>query len=495
MSKIKTFTFTFAFVSIFILGCNPSTKKFEKKKLPNILFLFADDYTYDAIHALGNEVINTPNLDKLVNEGTSFTNAFNMGGWQGAVCVASRSMIITGRSLWNSKKISDSWKKKSNYEIAENSWPKLLEKKGYKTYMSGKWHVSIDAKKVFQTVRNIKPGMPEDFRKKDDLGNWIGKGYNRPKSKEDKSWIAYDTTNGGFWEGGKHWSEVLKDDALEFIEDARNSDNPFFMYLSFNAPHDPRQSPKFFLDQYSIEDIPLPVNWLPEYPYKDEIGNKKTLRDEALAPFPRTPYAIKTHIKEYYGIISHLDQQIGEILEVLKKSGKDKNTYIFFTGDHGLSVGRHGLLGKQSMFDHSIRVPLLIKGPDIPKKQKIEHEVYLQDIMATSLELAKIDQPDEIEFNSLLGLARGINKDKIKKEGIYGAYIDFQRMIRKDGFKLIVYPKIKKTILFDLKNDPLEMNDLSSDDIYSKKKKDLFNDLQLLQKKFSDPLDLTNLMP
>ena len=157
MSKIKAFTFTFAFVSIFILGCNPSTKKFEKKKLPNILFLFADDYTYDAINALGNEVINTPNLDKLVNEGTSFTNAFNMGGWHGAVCVASRSMIISGRSLWNAKEINDQWVKKENMELVESSWGKLMEKKGYKTYMSGKWHVSIDAKKVFQTVRNIKP--------------------------------------------------------------------------------------------------------------------------------------------------------------------------------------------------------------------------------------------------------------------------------------------------------------------------------------------------
>jgi len=488
MSKIKIFAFTF--VSIFILGCNSSTKKFEKKKLPNILFLFADDYTYDAINALGNKVINTPNLDRLVNEGVSFTNAFNMGGWQGAVCVASRSMIITGRSLWNSKKISDSWKKKSKFELAENSWPKLLEKKGYKTYMSGKWHVSIDAKKVFQTVRNIKPGMPGDFFK-----NEVKKGYNRPINEKDKSWISYDSLNGGFWEGGKHWSEVLKDDALDFIDDACSSDDPFFMYLSFNAPHDPRQSPKSFLDQYPIESIPLPKNWLPEYPIKDAIGNPKTLRDEALAPFPRTPYAIKTHIREYYAIITHLDQQIGEILEALKKSGKDKNTYIFFTGDHGLSVGRHGLLGKQSMFDHSIRVPLLIKGPDIPKKHKIEQEVYLQDIMATSLELAKIDQSDEIEFNSLLGLARGVNKDKIKKEGIYGAYIDFQRMIRKDGFKLIVYPKIKKTILFDLKNDPLEMNDLSSNIIHSKKKRDLFNDLQLLQKKFNDPMDLSNLIP
>jgi len=493
MSKIKIFAFTF--VSIFILGCNSSTKKFDKKKLPNILFLFADDYTYDAINALGNKVINTPNLDRLVNEGVSFTNAFNMGGWQGAVCVASRSMIITGRSLWNSKKISDSWKKKSNFELAENSWPKLLEQKGYNTYMSGKWHVFIDPKKVFQNIKNVRAGgMPKDYRKRDDLGNWVGKGYNRPKSEEDKSWIPFDTINGGFWEGGKHWSEVLKDDALDFIEDARNSDDPFFMYLSFNAPHDPRQSPKSFLDQYPIENIPLPENWLPEYPNMNEIG-LKSHRDESLAPLPRTPYAIKTHIKEYYGIISHLDYQIGEILAALKKSGKDKNTYIFFTGDHGLSVGRHGLLGKQNMFDHSIRVPLLVVGPDIPKKHKIEQEVYLQDIMATTLELANIDQPDDIEFNSLLALAMGESQEKIYKNGIYGAYIDYQRMIRKDGFKLIVYPKIKKTILFDLKNDPLEMNDLSPDNTYSKKKKDLFNDLQLLQKKFSDPLDLSSLMP
>ena len=413
-----------------------------------------------------------------------------MGGWQGAVCIASRSMIISGRSIWNAKQINDKWKKKENFELAEQSWGKLMEKKGYKTYMSGKWHVSIDPKKVFQTVRNIKPGMPRDFFKKE-----FKKGYNRPINEKDKSWIPYDSLNGGFWEGGKHWSEVLKDDALDFIDDASNSDDPFFMYLAFNAPHDPRQSPKSFLDQYPIENISLPENWLPEYPNKEAIGNPKTLRDEALAPFPRTPYAIKTHIREYYAIITHLDQQIGEILAALKKSGKDKNTYIFFTGDHGLSVGRHGLLGKQNMFDHSIRVPLLMVGPDIPKKHKIDQEVYLQDIMATSLELANVKPTNTIEFNSLLSTAKGTSQEKIYKNGIYGAYIDYQRMIRKDGFKLIVYPKIKKTVLFDLKNDPLEINDLSTNPSYLKKKTDLFTGLLSLQNKFGDPLDLSSFVP
>ncbi len=475
---------------LILSGCNPTTDKKAEDKLPNILFLFADDYTFDAIHALGNEVINTPNLDRLVQNGTSFTNAFNMGGWQGAVCVASRAMIITGKTMWNAKAVSDQWKKKENHQLAEQSWGKLMEKQGYRTYMSGKWHVFIDPSKIFQTVRNVRPGMPRDFFSTENK-----KGYDRPKNEQDQSWVAYDTLNGGFWQGGKHWSEVLKDDALDFLEDAARQEDPFFMYLSFNAPHDPRQSPKSFLDQYPVEGIPLPENWLPEYPYKDAIGNPKTLRDEALAPFPRTPYAIKTHIREYYAIITHLDQQIGEILEALQQSGKDKNTYIFFTGDHGLSVGRHGLLGKQSLFDHSIRVPLLIAGPDIPKNQKIEHEVYLQDIMATSLELANATAPDDLEFNSFLKLAKGQSQEKIYKDGIYGAYIDFQRMIRKDGYKLVMYPKIEKMLLFDLKNDPLEMNDLSESEEHQDKIKVLFEDFRKLQKKMGDTLDVSKIYP
>ena len=349
------------FLSALLIVCNSAPTKSLEEDLPNILFLFADDYTYNAIHSLGNNIIETPNLDRLVRNGTHFTNVFNMGGWNGAVCVASRSMIITGKTIWDAKSISDQWSKKENLEAAQQSWGKLLEQKGYQTYMTGKWHVSINPNEVFQTVRNVRPGMPRDFFKKENR-----KGYDRPKEGQADLWRASDSLNGGFWEGGKHWSEVIKDDALDFLKQADSEEAPFFMYLAFNAPHDPRQSPQSFLDRYPLNTIPLPENWLPEYPFKDAIGNPKTLRDEALAPFPRTPYAIKTHIKEYYAIISHLDEQIGKILDSLEASGKADNTYIFFTSDHGLSVGKHGLLGKQSMFDHSIRVPLIITGPAIP---------------------------------------------------------------------------------------------------------------------------------
>jgi arylsulfatase A-like enzyme len=473
------------FLCALLIGCNIPLEKKTKEELPNILFLFADDFTYDAINALGNDIIQTPNLDRLVQNGTHFSQAFNMGGWNGAVCMASRAMIITGKSIWRAKTLTDQWKSKNNLEAKDFSWGKLLEQKGYQTYMSGKWHISIDPKNIFQTVRNVRPGMPRDFFNKPGK-----KGYDRPKAGEIDLWSPTDSLNGGFWEGGKHWSEVIKDDALDFIRQSNEKKAPFFMYMAFNAPHDPRQSPQSFLDLYPLENIPLPKNWLPEYLLKEDIGNPKTLRDEALAPFPRTPFAIKTHIKEYYAIISHLDEQIGKIIQALEDSGKADNTYIFFTGDHGLSVGKHGLLGKQSMFDHSIRVPLTLAGPGIPKNNTVHHEVYLQDIMATTLEMANIEAPASMEFKSFLSLAKGLENQPLYPEGIYGAYINHQRMIRKNQFKLIVYPKTKKTLLFDLEQDPLEMNDLSEEDEYQETVKELFEDLLILQKKMKDTLDL-----
>ncbi len=480
-----------------------------QKDLPNILFLFADDFTYDAIHALGNEVIHTPNLDRLASSGVAFTHAYNMGGWHGAICVASRSMIISGTSLWPAQEMERQWTT-SEGQLVEDTWGKWLESAGYETYMTGKWHIRADVDQVFQSTRDVRPGgMPKDYwvgndtigailrekyQQTGDISQVLPLGYNRPLNENDTAWLASDPRHGGYWEGGKHWSEVVKDNALYFLEQSGSSDHPFFMYLAFNAPHDPRQAPQEFLDLYPLDEIPLPASWLPEYPYKDSIGNSPLLRDEALAPYPRTELAIKTHIREYYAIISHLDEQIGLIMDALEASGQMDNTYIFFTGDHGLSVGRHGLIGKQSLFDHSIRVPLIAAGPGIPKNQKVAADVYLQDIMATSLQLAEVEKPDQVFFNSFLDLAQG-KQQQSNYPAIYGAYMNYQRMIRKDGFKLIVYPRIEKFLLFDLEKDPQEINDLSGDPNYQERINNLFRDLVALQQEMDDPLDLSSLTP
>ena len=242
-----------------------------------------------------------------------------------------------------------------------------------------------------------------------------------------------------------------------------------------------------------VDSIAVPASFLPEYPYKDDINNPAILRDEALAPFPRTEYAIRKHRQEYYASISHLDEQIGKILDALEASGEMDNTYIFFGADHGLSVGQHGLLGKQSLFDHSIRLPMMVLGPDIPKGKKIDVDVYLQDIMATSLELAGIEKPQYVEFNSFMDLIKGQNTEGHYNNGIYGAYMDVQRMIRKDGFKLLVYPKIEKVLLFDLENDPEEITDVAGKPENSDKVNTMFKELLALQKVMGDELELTPL--
>lgn len=494
----KTF---FYLLLLALSACTANNQESQPPEKPNIVLIFADDMTYKAVHALGNEIVETPNLDRLVESGVAFTHAYNMGGWNGAVCVASRSMMVSGRFVWRANQFKENWR---NGAELDKTWGKIMERNGYDTYMSGKWHVAAKATDVFQNVTHVRPGMPKDAWPAAKVGQKLkqtidGKavdpydimpvGYARPRDENDKSWSPSDPKFGGFWEGDKHWSEVLKDDALSFIDQAAQKDAPFFMYLAFNAPHDPRQAPQEFVDKYPIDNIQLPANWRPEHPYKDSIGLGWGLRDEALAPIPRTEYATKVHLQEYYAIITHMDEQIGKILDALEKSGKMDNTYVFFTADHGLSVGSHGLLGKQNMYEHSMRVPLMIAGPGIPKGKKVDADVYLQDIMATSLELGGIDKPDYVEFNSFLDLAEG-RRTESYYDAIYGCYVKWQRMIRKDGFKLIVHPRAEDVLLFDLNKDPDEMNDLSDDPQYAEKLKSLFDELIQLQKEMDDELDL-----
>ena len=151
-------------------------------------------------------------------------------------------------------------------------------------------------------------------------------GYGRPVDEFDKTWNPDDSIHGGFWQGGKHWSEVLADDANDLIDDAANNQSPFFMYLAFNAPHDPRQAPKKFLDLYPLDSIKLPPNYKENHPYFNEIGS------------------IISRNEFFLAIISHLDEQVGKIIDHLKKRDLIDNTYIIFTSDLGLAVGQHGLI-------------------------------------------------------------------------------------------------------------------------------------------------------
>ena len=454
---------------------------------PNILFIFADDQCWETIAALGNDEIETPNLDRLVRRGVTFTHACNQGSFSPAVCHASRAMLNTGRYLWHS---ADLWNQNEQIGRISNKqrrragflWSDYMRQAGYETYMTGKWHIEglgVRARRVFDHVSHVRPGMP----------NQTKEGTNRPLPGKPDPWSPWDTKFDGYWKGGRHWSEVVGDDTIRFLNAAASNEKPFFIYSAFNAPHDPRQSPREYVEKYPVEKIRVPVNFLPVYPFRDQIACGHTLRDEALAPFPRTEHAVKVHRQEYYAIITHMDAQIGRMTDALKASGKASDTYIFFTADHGLAVGQHGLMGKQNLFDHSIRVPLIVVGPDLPGNRRIKNRVYLQDIMPTTLELAGVPKPHHVQFNSLLPQLRGETTEG--RDAIYGGYLEVQRSVTQDNYKLILYPKAQQVLLFNLRNDPYETRNLAASVDHEPRIRRMFARLLELQKETGDSIDLT----
>jgi len=405
---------------------------------PNILLIITDDQSIDTIHALGNDAIHTPNIDRLAHNGMAFTHVFNQGSWSGAVCAPSRQMINTGRNLHLT-----GFSPKSN----KTTYPLLGEtfrKAGYETFMTGKWHVGQDA-------------LQRSF----DIGRAVHENGMAPISKGGQ-WKPWLTDFGGNikWtksQKNQHTSEAFADAAISYIDTkASRNNSPFLMYVAFTAPHDPRQSPQSYVDKYPAENIALPASFVP-MPVID--SGDYNIRDEALMNFPRTEAQTKAFIGEYYAMVEHLDHQIGRILDSLEASKFADNTYIIFTSDHGLAVGKHGLAGKQSVYDHSIRAPFIMVGNGIPKNTRAKGMFYLNSIFATTAELAGIDVPDSVQGPSILPIVRG--EKTVMNDYIYGSYRHFIRMARSHRYKLVFYPELKRNVLFDLLNDPMEMNDIS----------------------------------
>lgn len=439
---------------------------------PNVIFIISDDQAYETIGAYGHIDIDTPNLDRLVKAGTSFSHTYNMGSYKPAVCVASRTSLNTGAFIWQSKAaLASALKGKRKF------WGQLMADAGYETYMAGKWHVEFPIEDAFKHTANVRKGMPRTSK---DV-------YKRPydENNPEKGWQSWDTNLKGYWEGGTHWSEVVANDGIGFIEEAAQSDRPFFMYLGFNAPHDPRQAPKEYLDRYPLERIKLPDNFLPKYPDMGK-GGVPLVRDETLAPMPRTEYSVKINMREYFALITHMDAQIGRILDALEASGKQDNTWIVFTSDHGLAIGHHGLLGKQNMYEHSLRPPFIVVGPGVEAGAVIDAPIYLQDAMPTILELSGQTIPENVNYKSVLPLLDG--RSVSSYDHIYAAYTTTQRTIIQDGWKLIVYPKLKKYKLFDLTKDPQEMTDLAQNPEYASKLEAYKELLAVAMKELRDPI-------
>lgn len=424
---------------------------------PNILFFFADDQRFDTIAALGNSAIRTPNLDRLVARGTSFTDAYIMGGSCGAVCMPSRAMLHTSRSLFH---IADQGQAiPPDHALLGET----LRASGYDTFGTGKWHNGPAA-----FARSFNHGGEIFF-------GGMGDHWNVPAHDFDPDGL-YDgriqqttdfrTQSVRQWtadhiEAGVHSTELFCDAAVDFIGGRRRHDPPFFAYVSLMAPHDPRTMPQEYLDMYPPERVQLPPNFLPRHYFDNgELG----VRDEVLAAIPRDEAEIRQHIAAYYAMITHLDDHLGRVLAVVEAQGLLDDTIVVFAGDNGLAVGQHGLLGKQSLYEHSVRVPLVFAGPGVPANSRRSALAGLIDIFPTLCDLTDTEIPESVEGESLQPCFE--DSGASVRDTMLFAYRHLMRGVRDAaGNKLIETAAAGQvhTQLFNIVRDPWEQNNLAGE--------------------------------
>lgn len=441
----------------------------QQKRL-NIVFILSDDQAYNTINALGNKDILTPNLDYLVHHGTAFTRAHIMGGRQGAICAPSRAMTLTG--TYANHLTND------GYNIPESTpaLPEILRQQGYITFETGKWHSDKKSfNRSFCSGENIFFG---GMHAPDAGGHFTPRLYHYDSSgiyPESKAWT-----------GNQFSSIYYCDAAVSFIRNHNNETQPFFLYVPFTSPHDPRTPPAEFMAMYDADTIALP----PAYLSNPRFDNGElNIRDELLLPYPREKKAIKEEVAKYYAMITEMDSRVGKIIAALKEKNIYDNTLIVFAGDNGLSVGNHGLLGKQNLYDNSVRVPLIFCGPSVPAGKRSEALVYLPDITPTVLAYAGVPKAASVVSENLEPVISG-QKNELRK-AVYYLYRDLQRGVRtEDNWKLIVYRVKGKTRieLFDLNKDPYECNDLSENKRYSHKISELKKLLLQQMKAYDDNL-------
>ncbi|MDB4506734.1 sulfatase-like hydrolase/transferase [Akkermansiaceae bacterium] len=415
-------------------------------KKPNFLFIIVDDQSpFDLKVYDPKSALETPNIDRLAREGLVFDGSYHMGSWKGAVCTCSRHMIMTGRTVWHLPgfKTKDKGANVGQLKLVppnleKNSLPAVFNRAGYDTMRTCKKGNSYaGANKEFQIVKDA-------------------------------------TKRGGDKKSGSHWHGQQVIDYLGDRE-IKKTEEPFLIYFGFSHPHDERNGTPELLAKYGAKNhrnknsLPaldpkqpaLPVNYLKKHPFSH---GHPSLRDEVSVPGVwknRDEATIRNEIGREFACSENIDIQIGRVLKKLEAMGELDNTYIIYTSDHGMAIGRHGLQGKQNLYEHTWRVPYIVKGPGV-KKGRVQGNIYLLDTLATLCDLADIEAPSSDEGTSFKPVLTG--EKKIVRDTLFGAYAGGtkpgMRSVKKGDWKLVKFDvldgKVRETQLFNLKDNPNE---------------------------------------
>ena len=360
-------------------------------------------------------------------------------------------------------------KPQSNWGDA-TTLPTLLTSNGdYRSFIVGKWHNgkgTLD--RSFTDGRSIYMGgmaNHADFQVQD-----LTDGKLSPKRAA-----------GGFS------STVFADEAVDFISNA-GRDQPFFLYVAFMAPHDPRNPPEKYRQMYYRKRPPLPENFLPQHPFQN-APQATSGRDESLAPWPRTKEVISDQLCEYYGLVTHLDEKVGRVLQALQNSPHADNTVVIYTADHGLAMGSHGLLGKQNVYEQSMSCPLILRGPGIPEGKSSNAFTYVHDLYSTICDFADVETPAGVDSRNLTPVMKG--QVKGVRDSLFLPFQDNQRSIRDVRWKLHVYPRINHQLLFDLSTDPHEIENVAADPAHRAELERMTSLMETWRTRLNDPHPLS----
>ncbi len=443
---------------------------------PNVLVMIADDHRYNSLAHTREAGVHTPCLDRLAQEGTRFDRAYTMGGLTGAVCVPSRACLLTGVNTFDavSSRTVDDGPGLQTLRPQLSLLPQVFRQAGYQTFATGKWHNDRSSfNRCFAQGASIFFGGMDDH-------------FATPVH-------AYDPT--GLYPAAsarvtpQHSTDIFADAAIRFLRNYQATD-PFFLYAAFTAPHDPRTPPQAYAELYEPADdrFAPPPNAFPEHPFP--VGDLD-IRDELLAALPRTETETRRHLADYYGMITHLDRRAGDILDELNALGLASNTLVLYLSDHGLALGQHGLMGKQNMYDHSLHIPCILRGPGIPAGRRSSRLLQHMDVFPTLCEAAGVRPPAGLDGVSMLEEEGQSDTDPC----ILSAYKFYQRCVMRDDMKLIRhyaaedgYWHLAYEQLFDLQADPFEIRNLAHDPRQEANIRDLRTRLHELQVRYNDPL-------
>ncbi len=408
---------------------------------PNILFILADDQSpFDLKIYNPKSPLQTPNIDRLATEGVVFDGAYHMGSFSGAVCTPSRHMIMSGRTLWRLPIAPGALEEgRCPPNLEHQTIPAVFNRAGYATMRTCKQGNSYEGANKLFTVRHDA------------------------------------TRRGGSHESGSGWHGDRVLDYLRERESARDP-KPFLIYFGFSHPHDERDGTPELLAKYGAvnhtnrHSLPpahpnqpaLPPNFLPAHPFHHGHPGLRDEVDVSGVWERRDERTLRNELGREFACSENIDIQVGRVLERLEAMGELDNTYIFYTADHGMAIGRHGLQGKQNLYEHTWRVPFIVKGPGIPSGRRVQGNIYLLDVLATLCDLAGIQAPETSEgltFKPVLTGQKSVVRDVL--HGVYnGGTKPGIRSVRQGDWKLIKYDvmngAVRETQLFNLRDNPEE---------------------------------------